>query len=367
MAKQPFRILQIVTKMNRGGAETMIMNHYRSLPKDIAQFDFLTHRDEAGDYDDEIRNLGGRIFSAPAIRPWTYISYFRWLDDFFREHASEYIAVHGHIQENSGFAMYFAKKYGIKNRISSSHIADLGIDYKYIFRKFGAIWTNKYATLKLACGNDAGKFLYGKSQFQILKNAIDTDSFLFNPNIRAQKRSELSIPDDYIVIGNVARFSPQKNHNFMIHVFKKFHESNPNSVLVLVGEGNLMSDIKDLANKLDISGSILFLGLRSDIPQLLQAFDVFFMPSLFEGLPVSVIEAQASGLPCVLSDTIDKECDITGRVNFVSLESPISEWVRILEAEVPHKRKNCRKEIIEAGYDVNTNLKQLLHIYGVDN
>lgn len=366
MGKRPYRVLQILTAMNRGGAETMVMNHYRALDRSIIQFDFLVHRQQRGDYDDEIEALGGRIFRAPAIRPWSYLSYFHWLNKFFRTYGEKYIAVHGHIQENTGFALYFAKKYGIANRVASSHIADLGIDYKYPFRQFGKLWTNAFATDRLACGTEAGKFLYRNREFSILKNAIDTQKFLYNQSVRVEVRACLKLKENTFVIGNVARFCPQKNHEFILRTFAKFIQSKPNSHLILVGEGPLLEKNKALAIDLGISERVSFLGLRDDISDLLQAFDLFFMPSLFEGLPVSVIEAQATGLPCVLSDTIDPETDITGNVTFISLSAPTEVWVEALLNARKHERKNTASDIITAGYDVQTNLGKLLNLYGIN-
>lgn len=364
-ANCPRRVLQILTVMNRGGAETMVMNHYRALDRSKIQFDFLVHRQERGDYDDEIEALGGRIFRTMPIRPWSYPAYFRWLDSFFKMHQGEFIAVHGHIQENTGFALRYAKKYGIKNLVASSHIADLGIDYKFIFRQFGKIWTNKYATVRLACGKEAGKFLYGKREFQLLNNAIDTACYKFSPETRKIKRHELGISDDAFVIGNVARFCPQKNHTFIIKVFAEVLKTRPTAVLLLVGEGPLMEDTKKLARQYGVDTNVIFAGLRSDVPEILQTFDVFFMPSLFEGLPVSVIEAQAAGLQCVLSDVIDHNTDINGKIHFIPLSAHIRDWSQTLISCDGMERWNTIKTIQQAGYDVKTNVLKLTNIYGI--
>ena len=347
--------------MNRGGAETMVMNHYRAMDRSKIQFDFLVHRQERGDYDDEIEKLGGRIFRAMPIRPWSYPVYFRWLNKFFREHEGEFIAVHGHIQENSGFALRFAKKNGIKNLVASSHIADVGIDYKYVFRKFGKIWTNKYATIRTACGKEAGKFLYGRRDFHLLNNAIDTSLYKFNPKIRKCKREEFGIPEKAFVIGNVARFCPQKNHNFIIRIFAEVLKTKPAAILILIGEGPLKPAIKRLVRLYGAESNVIFAGLRSDVHEILQTFDVFLMPSLFEGLPVSVIEAQAAGLPCIISDTIDMETDITGKVQFLSLKTPITTWAKTIIAS-PTDNRNCDMVSLKP-YDVHENINRLINYY----
>lgn len=362
---KPQRILQILTAMNRGGAESMVMNYYRTLDRSRYQFDFLVNREARGDFDEEIESMGGRIFRSMPIRPWTYPQYFSWLNKFFREHAGEFVAVHGHIQENSGFSLKYAKKYGVRNLVSSSHIANMGIDYKFLFRQFGKLWTNHYAVTKLACGQKAGEFLYGQRPFKILHNAIDTRQYVINEASREAVRTSVGASPDTVVIGNVARLNPQKNHQFILDVFAKVLKRQPNALLLLVGEGELESRLKNQANHLGINDKVRFMGLRSDVNDVLQAFDVFFMPSLFEGLPVSVIEAQAAGLPCVLSDAVDHQTDITGQVQFYPLTMSHEEWAnRLCDAAALGKCDNTRL-IENAGYDVHKNLAQLLNFYGL--
>lgn len=365
MTHPQYRVLQVVSGMNRGGTETMLMNHYRALDKDRIQFDFLVHTDKECAYDAEILSLGGRIFHSIPIRPWTYFRYFRWLDKFFFEHHSEYIAVHGHIQENSGFSLYYAKKYGLQHRLMSSHIAPTGLDYKFIFREFARIYFKNSATHFLACGEDAGKHLYRNQPFMVMRNAIDTSCFSFNQNVRKKIREDLHVDNSTCLIGHVGRFNPQKNHSFIISVFDKLTKLSNNFKLALVGDGYLINDIREAVSRANLNDKVMFLGSRSDVPDLLQAFDVFFMPSLYEGLPVSVIEAQAAGVHCVLSDTIDSQCDLTGNVQFVSLDAPVDIWANTIYNSIKYKREDCRQKIIDAGYDVENNLKSLLPLYGI--
>ena len=208
----------------------------------------------------------------------------------------------------------------------------------------------------------AGKYLYGNKSFTVIKNAINTSDFVFNKNIRNQIRAELGITNNF-VIGNVARFSPQKNHKFILNLFKEFLSIDNNAILVLVGGGENEKDIKELAVQYGISGNIKFLGLRKDINRLLQSFDIFLFPSLYEGLPVSIIEAQAAGLPCILSDTIDSETAITSNVEFHSLNAPISEWTNAILDKKTFRRVDTTSEIVDAGYDVIQNAKLLYRLY----
>lgn len=362
MGKLPYRVLQVVTIMNRGGIETMIMNHYRAIDKNRFQFDFLVHRQERGDYDDEIEQLGGKIYRAFPIRPWRYSQYFKWLKNFF-ENNNSYIAIHSHIQENSGLVFKIARKNNLKNLIANSHIATLGIDYKYLFRVYGRILTNKYATTKLACGVEAGKFLYGKnSKFTILHNAINSNEFCFNPTKREQIRQELGLSDSF-VIGNISRFCTQKNHTFIIDVFEYIYKNNKSAKLLLIGDGPLRNEIIQKVKNKRLTDNVIFLGIRKDIPQLLQAIDVILFPSLFEGLPVSIIEAQASGLPCILSDTVDKDVKITPNVDFISLNKPIYEWGEVVLYKKDFIRKCVKHLIISSNYDITTNLSSLTNLY----
>lgn len=359
---EPKRVLQVLTIMNQGGAETMVMNYYRAIDRSKVQFDFLVHRQERGVYDDEIKQLGGRIFRALPIRPWSYLSYFRWLDAFFAEH-QEFVAIHSHIQENSGFVFKYAQKHGIYNCIAHSHIADLGFDYKYLFREFGKRYVQKYATRKLSCGEDAGRFLYGERKFANFNNAIDAERFRFSPAIRVEVREELGLCEDTFVLGSVARFGYQKNHSFMLEIMKELSKKHSDCRLLLVGGGEEEQAIRERVSQLDLEKKVLFLGLRKDIYRVSQAFDIFLMPSLFEGLPVSVIEAQTAGLKCVLSDTIDKKVDLTGNIIFLPLANGAEAWADKLIEQIGYERKDTAALIINAAYDVKSNLETLYSIY----
>lgn len=362
MGKQPYRILQVVTIMNRGGIETMIMNHYKAIDRTKYQFDFLVHRQERGDYDDEIEQLGGKIYHTIPIRPWKYLQYFSWLDSFFTSH-NNYIAIHAHIQENSGFAIKYAAKHGIKNRISHSHSTLTKFDFKYIFRIYARKYIHKYATNMLSCGKLAGDSLFGyKSNYIIFKNAINTPLFTYNRNIRKLVREELNLSNEY-VIGNIARFNPSKNHTFVLDIFLEIIKQVPNAKLVFVGEGETRILCEERAKKENIYDNILFLGNRTDVNRILQAIDVILFPSLFEGIPVSIIEAQAAGLPCILSDTIDTETAITPNVEFHSLNAPIEEWVNAVLSKIYFRRLDSSKYIKAAEYDVKENIKILEKLY----
>lgn len=348
--------------MNRGGAETMVMNHYHALDRSKYQFDFLVHRSEEGAYEEEIRQMGGRIYRAMPIRPNSYHKYFKFLDDFFKEHASEYIAVHGHIQENSGFAFKYAAKYGILNRICTSHIADLPLDYKYPFRMYALRFLNKFVTMRIACGDKAGKTLYGKRPFVVLHNAIDSSLFRYDENVRNEVRNELGIGDSF-VIGNTARFCFVKNHIFMLDILSEIIKTKKDVVMLFLGDGEERPKIERQIEEKHLQKYVRLLGVRPDVYRIIQAYDIFLFPSKLEGLPVSVIEAQAAGLKCFLSDIIDNSVDLTGDITFMSLDKSPAEWAERIVSGIPYTRKDNKEKIVEAGYDVEDNIGKLLALY----
>lgn len=359
--QKKIRILQVVTIMNRGGTESMIMNYYRTLNRDLYQFDFLVHRQEKGDYDEEIEAMGGRIYRMFPIRPYNYWKYFKSLDSFFKIHSTDFKAIHCHIQENSGFSLKYAAKYGIKNRLCTSHCAGVTFDYKYIFRCFASYFLRKYVTSRLSCGKLAGDALYGEQKYEILHNAINAHLFDFNLTTRNKMRDDLNLGNN-LVLGNVARLSPEKNHLFLIEVFRELHKRVPESKMIFVGEGCMRKQIEEKIHKYKLENYILILGLRNDIHCLLQAFDLFVFPSVFEGLPVSLIEAQASGLKCIVSENVDNAVKITSNVAFSKIDNT-HVWVDLIISQRQYTRKSVLEDIIKAGYDVNKNIDYLMGMY----
>ncbi|WNQ12699.1 glycosyltransferase family 1 protein [Paenibacillus aurantius] len=322
-------MLQVVTVMNRGGLETMLMNYYRQMDRSRIQFDFMVHREEKGHYDDEIISLGGRIFRMPAIRPGSYRLYFQKLDLFFKEHPN-YPVVHSHINENSSFVLRAAKQAGVPCRIAHSHLSDLGLDLKLPFRLYARYAMKDHPNRFFACSRHAGQWLFGKDpaaskEVVVLNNAVNVDSYRYDPAARERIRKEWQA-GDRLVIGHVGRFNKQKNHTLLLDIFKAVHNRRPDAMLVMAGEGHLRPAIEKKAEKLGLTPHVKFLGVRGDIPDLMQGMDLFLFPSLFEGLPVVLVEAQAAGLRCVVSDTITPETDVTGRVRFTPLKSSPEAW-----------------------------------------
>lgn len=357
----PIRILQVVTHMNRGGLETMIMNYYRRIDRSKVQFDFLVHRTEEAAYDAEILALGGKIYRLSPMNPLSR-RYLSKLDSFFSDH-QEYRIVHCHLDCMAGIPLKYAKKHGVPVRIAHSHNSSQTRDVKYPLKLFYKRNIPHYATDLFACGEDAGRWMFGTEKFTVLNNAIDASAYCCNAEVAGEIRRELGIASDALVVGHVGRFCPPKNHSFLIDVFSRVLKQRPGSVLVLVGGGELQHQAELQVRKLGIEKNVIFTGVRSDVPRLLQAMDVFQFPSIYEGLPVSIVEAQAAGLPCLISDKVPIECKKTDLVKQISLAESVDAWAdAVLDAaKVP--RRNTLEEIRAAGFDIAENAKWLEEYY----
>lgn len=357
----PIRILQVVTIMNRGGLETMLMNYYRHIDHSKVQFDFLTHREFDGDYDKEIKELGGNVYHLSNLNPLS-TSYKKSLNDFFKNH-SEYKIVHSHLDCMAGIPLKYAKLNNVPLRIAHAHNSNQTKDEKYPLKLFYKRNIKRNANYLFACGDEAGKWMFNTDNFKVLNNAINAKDYTFNINIRNDKRKEFGISDDSILIGHVGRFFTQKNHEFLIDIFNQFHKNHPNSYLMLVGEGELKTSIQDKVRTLGLEDYVMFTGLRSDVNELLQAMDVFLFPSLYEGLPVSIVEAQAAGLPCLISDKVPIECKKTDLVYQLNLADSVNVWSDKIY-ELSHiTRRDTYEEIKQSGFDIVENAKWLENFY----
>lgn len=352
----PIRVLHVVVNMNRGGAETLIMNLYRNIDRSEVQFDFLTCK--MGVFDEEIIELGGTIHRIPYLTEGGHFNYIKNLNEFFKKH-SEYMIVHAHMDKMSGFVMREAKKARISVRIAHSHNtqSEGGFTAK-LYKYFAGRNISKFATHYMACSNRAADWLFkNKSKSSILlKNGIEIDKFTYSQILRDQIRDQLGIEKDSLVIGHVGRFCHQKNHSFLIEIFNELLKKQSNSILILVGGGPLRSKIEEQARVLNIEDRVKFLGIRSDINHLLQAFDIFAFPSHHEGLPVTLIEAQSAGLPCVISDGITKEVDMGIQlVEYAPLNNKRS-WVERIEKMTSNNnmRSIASQALSIKGYDIKS-------------
>lgn len=357
----PIRILHVVTYMGRGGLETMIMNYYRHIDRSKVQFDFLVHREPRADFDDEIEALGGRIYRFPRLVPWSR-SYNAALDHFFAAHR-EYRVVHVHQDCLSAVILKTAQKHGVPVRIAHSHNNNQEKNLKYLIKLYYMRQIPGSATDLFACGREAGDWMFRGAPYRILNNAIDAQKYAFSPEVRKQMRGELGIDEDTLLIGNVARFYQQKNHTFLLEIFAQLKRIRPKARLLLVGEGPLHDELRAKVKTLGIVEDVIFAGVRTDVHALLQAMDVFLFPSLFEGLPVTLIEAQAAGLPCLISDTISDECRKTDMITFFPLSRSPAEWAGEALRQAGKARTNTLAQIQQSGFDIRENAAFLQNFY----
>ncbi len=357
----PIRVLHVVTYMGRGGLETMLMNYYRHMDRSKVQFDFLVHRDFKADYDDEIEALGGKIYHLPRLVPWSR-SYHRAVNAFFAAHP-EYKIVHVHQDCLSSIILKAAGRHGVPVRIAHSHNSNQDKNLKYLIKLYYKQFIPKFATDLFACGKEAGDWMFGGASYRIFNNAIDVARYSYRADVKQQTRKQLGIAQDAFVVGHVGRFHAVKNHSFLLDIFYELKKQAGNAVLVLTGDGPLRPEMEKKAAGLGLSESVIFTGIRSDVPELMQAMDVFVFPSLYEGVPVSLVEAQAAGLPCVVSDAVPKECRQTDLVEQLSLNEPGTVWMERILNHRAGIHMNRIGEIIRAGYDIRTNAAWLQNYY----
>ncbi len=360
---EPTRVLQVVTKMDRGGLETFVMNMYRKMDRDRVQFDFLCHRDGRFAYDGEIESLGGRIYQVPRCNPFDP-RYLRSVDSFFAAHP--YRVVHSHIDCMSALPLAAAARHGAVVRIAHSHNSRQDKDFKYPLKMVCKRFIRREATDLFACGVEAGRWMFGTDNFTVIRNAIDVDAYAFDEARRERKRSELGIDPSALVVGHVGRFDPVKNHAFILEVFAELLRNHPGAVLLLAGDGGLRVDMERRASEFGMAGSVRFLGVRSDVPDLMQAMDVFLMPSIYEGLPLVLIEAQASGLLCLISEQIPFDCDIVPNgVARLSLSEGANVWAQRLDSllSFEHSRTHGASFVREAGFEAADVADQLQAFY----
>ena len=356
----PIKILQIFTVLNKGGAETNLMNYYRNMDRSQFQIDFLVHR-ETGFFEEELIKSGSKIFRLPAILPWKLKEYKKAVKNFFEEH-NDYDIIHGQCSELGVFIYEEAKRRNIPVIIAHAHNAKMDKDKKLLFRLMWKRRMRKSINAYFTCGKEAAENLFGKNLARYsyqMNNAIEVEDFQFNQEIREKKRKELQA-EETINLVNIGRFNTQKNQSFLLEVFAELIKRNKKYKLFLVGQGELESQLREKAKQLQIEQDVEFLGLRNDVPELLQAMDVFVFPSLFEGFGIAFLEAQATGLKCVVSDNIANEAHIVkNNIVEISLKNSAQQWAEKIAEINNFERKNVATLIKEKGYDIKENAQKL--------
>ena len=369
---EPIRVLQIVGRMDRGGIENFVMNIYRNIDRDKVQFDFLCHYGREAAFNDEIRALGGRIYEMPAIRDETHVYYWKLfeyivaLSAFFREH-KEYKVIHGQMTNTASIYMPIAKKYGVTTRIAHSHNSHGKVGVLGVVTDILKKPVFKYATDLFACSETAAEYFYPQKYInqglvKIVPNAVDIEKFRYNSEKRAEMRRLFNV-EDKLVIGCVGRFRTEKNQMFLLKVLDEAIKINKNVVLMFAGDGPLEDDVKKKAKEQKLEDKVIFLGMRDDIYCVMQAMDVLAMPSLFEGLPVTGIEAQASGLHIIASTGVTDEMNAIGMVEFMPLDAGKRTWAEKLVLAAQTKREDTYERMKKAGYDIHTTAPWLQNFY----
>lgn len=364
------RVLHVIGVMDRGGAESMIMNIYRFIDRSQIQFDFLVHEQRQGDFDDEISLLGGRIFRLPRFNGLNAHDYRMGCRSLFESHP-EWTIVHGHIGSCAAIYLSEAKRLG-RCAIAHSHAQNYGGGIGSLAFRVVSYPTRFIADYFFACSREAGLDRFGAhivddmTRFSVLANGIDVEKYQCNQIIHDEIKNSIGL-DGKLVVCHVGRLTSVKNHSFLFQVFLRLRQNHPNAVLLLAGRGELECQLRDYARNLGLSDSVRFLGVVEDVPSILKASDLFIFPSLKEGLPLAVVEAQCSGLPAVISDGVPEYALVSMGARRMSLSSGADCWALKCEemlAEADHSfRADCVQEVREHGFDIRDSSKSLSAIY----
>lgn len=367
---EPMRVLQAFITNDKGGLTGYIAQNYRYMDKTKVQFDFLTYDTDKLDFEDEFINMGAKFYHIQ--QPSHPIDFYKSLKYILRR--ENYKVIHFNLSYANFVPVILAKLAGAHNIIIHSHSTDID-DRRIFIRK---IKTGIHLLGKMifpfvgnsfwACSSDAAKWMFSKkilkgNKWFFAHNAIDVKKYIYNADKRNLLRKSIGIAPDTFVIGHIGRFTYQKNHEFLLDIFKTVKKKKKDCKLMLVGDGPEKQHIKDLVEMFGLNEDVLFLGRRTDVPDLLQVMDCFVLPSRFEGLAIVGIEAQAAGIPCVFSDRISREINITGLVTFLSLNAGLTEWGEETLKQFELGKSDQRTNIFTAGYDLEHEIEWIQRLY----
>lgn len=356
----PIRVLCVFSTLDRGGAESMCMNLYRHMDRSKVQFDFVKHTNMTGQFEDEIKSLGGNIYQAPRLKYYNIISYNKWWKKHLSEHPEHQI-IHGHFYTISAVYLKAAKKMG---RLTIAHAHSCEPYKKGLragLRRQLLSQIEKQADYCFACSKAAGRWLFPHRKFRILPNAIDTAAFEYSEDIRNKIRNALGIQEKQLLIGTVGSIYDIKNPMAVCEIFKAVHSQRPDARFLWVGDGPMLGQVQKKLTEDELIRAVIFTGVRDDVNKLLQAMDAFILPSHFEGLPVVLIEAQAAGVHCYCSDVITKEVNICDLCTFLP-NTNYKLWAyKILEDTL--EKTVMFEKVKNAGYDIHSCANKLQNFY----
>ena len=361
---EPKRILYINGGvMHRGGIESYMMNYYRHFDRDRIQIDFVVHGFQDGVYDDEIQNYGGKIFHI-AVKSKSPLKNALQLKEIYQKHT--YKIVHAHMDAMSYVPLKIAKQCNIPVRIAHSHnMQHLTTNWmKFQLNEYARKKLPKVATHFFACSKEAGDWLFGKENseyVQVVPNAIETVKFQFSSVLREKIREQLHLPRTAIVLGHIGRFDYQKNHEFLLDIFADIYKENSSFRLVMIGDGELKTQIKKRTKELQISEGVRFVEACPNVNEYYNAFDLFLLPSHFEGLGIVLVEAQTNGLKCFASENVPLSSDLTGNVHFLPLKKDT--WVKTILHTMTARSAAAFQKVRLAGYEINDQAGKLQNIY----
>lgn len=369
MSNEPLRVLHVIGAMDRGGAETLVMNVYRNIDRSKIQFDFLVNESRQCDYDSEIESLGGKFYRIPRYRIFNYVNYAKACKSFFSSHS--YQIVHGHIALPWAIYLPQAKQHGMFT-IAHSHAQNFPLSPAELAFRASTHPVRNIADYFLACSEQAGIDRYGKAivnsdKFHLLQNGIDVEAGRFNIDVRNEVRAELGISNDAPVFGHVGRLTAVKNHDFLLKTFKAIREQLPNAQLLLLGRGELEDKLRNECVELGLTDSAHFLGVRDDVARVLSAMDVFVFTSFKEGLSLALVEAQASGLPCLASTGVPELAKVRSQTSFLDLSAGAEYWaeqgIKAYRNANLSSRASAYLDARKAGYDIQESAKWLEDFY----
>lgn len=359
------RVLHMIGSLNMGGAQTMMMNLYRNIDRNLIQFDFILDHSEQLYFADEVKSLGGKIYVLPEFKGKNGFEIKKAWNNFFAEH-TEYKVLHSHVRSYASIYIPIAKRHGVKT-IIHSHSTSNGRGIVALIKTLMQYPLRYQADYFLGCSREAGEWLFGKkivnsSRYFMLRNAIDTRQYQISESVRMKYRTELVAKEKTLVFIHVGRFHEAKNHIFLLEMFSEYLKNNNDSLLILIGDGDLRTVIENKIQSLNINNNIRILGTRNDVSNLLQAADCFLFPSSWEGLPVTVVEAQAAGLPCLISDAVTNDVNLSTLVKKIPINQGIKPWINAMK-NIEYAKKNVVNDIIKAGFDIQSSAKWLSNFY----